>query len=158
METVRDYLLTVTSAALISGIAVGLLGKKDTLGAVIKMLAGIFVSLSVVGPWVNIRLDSLTDITDGFSLNASEAVDSGENSAREAMSKIIIEETRSYILDKAKELGAALTVEVTLNEADFPAPCAVKLSGNISPYGKQVLSEAIEKDLGIGTGEQTWIG
>lgn len=158
MEGIREYLLQVTAAALLCGVAVGFLGKKDTLGAVIKMLAGIFMALAVVGPWVDIRLDSLLDITENFSLSASAAAASGENSAREAMAEIIIEETRSYILDKAEELGATLTVEVTLNGEDFPAPCGVKLSGNISPYGKQVLSEAIEKDLGISTEEQTWTG
>ena len=158
MEAVREYLLRVTAAAVLCGIAAALLGKKDALGTAVKMLAGIFMALTVVGPWVNIQMDFLTDITEEISLSADELVSDGENSAREAMAEIIIEQTRSYILDKAEELGAVLTVEVTLDEAGSLTPCAVKLSGNISPYGKQVLSEMIEDDLGIGTEEQTWTG
>lgn len=158
MEAVREYLLRVTAAAVLCGIATGLLGKKDTLGAVVKMIAGIFMALTVVSPWVNIRLNALKDITSDISVSADDAVSEGEISAREAMAEIIIAETRAYILDKANDLGATLDVEVTLDADDSLTPCAVRLSGNISPYGKRVLSKMIEDDLGISTEEQIWTG
>ena len=59
-------------------------------------------------------------------------------------------------MDKAESLGAELTVEVTLSDDELMVPCAVKLSGAISPYAKKVLSDTIAKDLGIQVEEQIW--
>ena len=81
-----------------------------------------------------------------------------EESGQKEYSDIIKRRTAAYILDKAKNLGADLMVEVTLNDEIPPVPCAVRLRGIITPYAKKVLSETIFRDLGIKTEEQTWIG
>jgi len=158
MQAVREYLLQVTAAAVVCGIVTSLIGKNNTLGKVIQMLAGFFMALAVVGPWVNLRLDNIKDITSGFSDSADAFAEAGEASAKEAMAKIIKEKTEAYILDKAKKLGAELTVAVTLDEQDHCAPCAVTISGSVSPYARQVLSDLLEEDLGISTEDQKWTG
>jgi hypothetical protein len=50
-----------------------------------------------------------------------------------------------------------LAVEVVLSEDEIPIPVAVSLAGNVAPYAKSLLSEAISKDLNIPKENQTWI-
>ena len=158
MDAIRQYLLTVLTAALICSITVTLLGKKGALAGTVKLLSGVFMAVTVMAPLGNIHFDNLTDFTTGFDIQASEAALEGENSAREAVSQIITQRTRAYILDKAKAMGASLTVEVVLDDRMPPVPCGVVLSGSISPYSRKLLSELIETELGIGTEAQTWTG
>lgn len=157
MEAVREYLVSVTAAAIFCGVLTKLPWGKGTVAGLVKMAAGIFMALAVVAPWTQLRLDDFSNFTAGVESAAEEAAASGEISARNAMSQIIQTQTAAYILDKAESLGAELTVEVALDSGDIPAPCSVKITGNISPYAKAVLSEYIRDQLGIDRGEQTWI-
>lgn len=156
MEAIREYLIGVTAAALVCALVTRLQGK-GTVGAVIRLMAGLFMALAVVSPWLDIRLDGLVDFTSDLQLEADALAAQGENSAREAMAEVITGQTRTYILDKAASLGASLTVEVALTAQELPVPRAVTLRGSISPYAKQELSAYIAVNLGIGTEAQTWI-
>lgn len=158
MDEIRAYLLRITAAALLCGILTKILGKKGMLTTTVKLITGVFMALTVVGPLVSIRLDTLDEFTEGISYDASAAVAEGEISAMETMSEIIKQQTQAYILDKAETLGAQLSVEVILSEDTPPVPCAVRITGKISPYGKSVLSAYINDDLGIGVEDQIWTG
>ena len=158
MDAVRGYLLSVISAALCCGILTGILGKKGICGGTVKFLCGIVMILVIVSPILNVRLKNFTEFFDDMSFEAGAVTAFGQESATDAYGDIIKSRTAAYILDKAKSLGAELTVEVTLSEVVPMAPCAVRLSGAISPYAKKVLSDTIARDLGIKTEEQTWTG
>lgn len=156
MQAIREYLLSVTAAAILCGIATSLLGKKGMIGTTIQLLAGVFMILTVVGPFVNIRFERMLNFSDVLADEADMYVASGEKSARETMSEIIKAQAEAYILDKAETLGVQLSVEVTLSQEQIPVPVSVNLSGNVSPYARQVISEMIEENLGIGTEDQIW--
>lgn len=158
MDGVRGYLIRLTAAAIVCGIVTGVLGKKGTLGAVIQLLAGVFMVITIVSPWTKIRLNGFGEYFDSLSLEAASAAADGENTARETLADIIKSETEAYILDKADSFGATLTVEVILDDAAVPAPCGVRISGSISPYGKSELSRIIEEDLAIALEDQIWTG
>ena len=151
------YLLSLITAALLCGIATSLLGDKGTLGTVIKFLAGIYMTLSIVAPWGQLRLGELTSLKDQITADSERVSLSGQNAARDAMADSIIASTKSYILDKADSLGVQLTVEVLLDDSAIPVPSGVRIRGNISPYNKEKLSTIIETDLGIPTEAQIWI-
>lgn len=157
MDAIREYILSVTASAVLCGIVTALIGKKGMPGTAMKLLCGIFMALTVVGPWVDIRLDGLLELSSEAAQSADAYAASGENSAAAAMADIIKEQTTAYILDKAEALGVQLTVEVALSSDDIPVPTAVCLYGNVSPYAKKVLTERLEEDLGIPSEEQTWI-
>ena len=153
MET---YLLRLTTAALVCGVVTAFFGKKGTFGGVIQLLAGLFLTLNILSPWIQLRLDGWTDLLQNFSVSADTLGQSGENAAREAMAKRITAETEAYILDKARALQVSLTVDVILDDSGIPAPCGVRISGQVSPYAKGVLSDFMEKELGIPRKEQLW--
>lgn len=156
MEAIREYLLGVSAAALVCGIATKLI-RKGMIGSVVKLMAGVFVALAVAAPLVEIRLDALSDLTLDAQTDAAQVAADGENSARQAMAQIISQKSAAYILDKAEALGASLTVEVTVSADGYPVPCSVELAGRVSPYAKSVLAAYISDQLGIDTEEQTWI-
>ncbi len=158
MEGITAYLLRIIFAALVCGIVTGLLGNKDTLGRTVRLIAGVFMSLTLISPWTDLKMKDLTKYFDNVSFAADSNAAHGENLAREELEAIIKGQTRAYILDKAKSFGADLTVEVILNSSDIPAPCGVRITGEISPYGKNRLRQIIAEDLAIALEDQVWSG
>ena len=153
MEPIREYLLSVTAAALICGVVRGFAGKGGATAKLLKLLCGIFLAVTVIRPVVNIKLDDFYDFTDRLSAEGEMAVAMGEEMASDEMKRIIKEKAEAYILDKAKLLGAEIQVEVFLEDL---VPAAAVMSGNISPFAKSSLSESIYKDLDIPAEEQIW--
>ena len=158
MESVRGYLLSITVAALCCGILSSVLGKKGLTGSTVKFLCGIVMLLTVVGPLLDIQIGDLENSFKGLSQEANSITAFGQETALKEYAGIIKERTAAYILDKAESLGAELTVEVTLSDDDLLVPCAVTLSGTVSPYAKKVFTKTIVKDLGIQEEEQIWTG
>ena len=158
MESVREYLLGVTTAALCCGILTTILEKKGMCGSTVKFLCGIVMILAVVSPLLNLQLSNLQGAFHDLSLETGAVTAFGQETALKEYADIIKGRTAAYILDKAESLGAELTVEVTLCDEEPLAPCGVKLSGAISPYAKKVLSDTIVRDLGIDAEEQIWTG
>ena len=156
MDAIGEYLLDVIGAALICTVITALAGKSATLSAMIKLLTGVFLTLTLVSPLMRIRIPETDAVFDDFTLQAETITASAENSSRAQLSKIIKSKTEAYILDKAKQMGAEITVQVTLDQSNLPQPAAILVSGRISPYAKKQLSSIIEEDLGICTEAQTW--
>lgn len=156
MEGIRTYLLQITAAAMLCGIVTGILGKKGLLGTTVKLIAGVIMTLAVVSPWLDLRIDNFDSFLDGISLDASAAVAEGEISAANTMKTIIKERTQAYILDKAETLGTQVAVDVYLTDDAVPVPTGVRVSGKYSPYAKSVLSAYIADDLGINLEDQIW--
>ena len=157
MESIKQYVISVTAAAIVCGVLNTML-KKGGMHALVKLLCGFILAFTFLNPIGKLELMSLPDNSKPEYPSGSDMAQEGELYARNSIAEIIKEQTRAYILDKANELGATLDVEVTLDADDSLTPCAVRLSGNISPYGKRVLSKMIEDDLGISTEEQIWTG
>lgn len=153
MEGVRDYLLSVTAAALICGSVGCLAGKNGGISRLMKLLCGMFLAAAVIRPVVDVKIDDLSIFTDRLSVDAELAVARGEEMASDEMKRIIKEKSETYILDKAKLLGADITVEVILEDV---IPAGVTLTGNISPFAKTSLAASIAQDLGIPLEEQVW--
>ncbi len=157
MDGIREYLIRLTAAALVCGIVTSLVGKKGSIGSVIKLLVGIFMMMTIVSPWMRIRFDSLESYFEDISTHAQVLVDEGENAVRDDLATIIKEKTQAYILDKANSFGAELTVEVSVDGSELPVPNVVRISGSISPYGRKQLESIITQELGIALEDQIWI-
>lgn len=154
MTAIREYLLSVTAAAVLCSIVNSLAARTGTASGAVKMLTGIVLALAVISPLMNISLDSVNTFADGVEAEADAVVASGENYAQEAMADIITTRVQAYILDKAKALGAQIEVTVQLDRSNMPAGATI--SGSVSPYARKALSEIIAQDLGIPTEAQIW--
>lgn len=153
MEAIKEYLLSVTAAALICGILNGLTNNKGSIHKIIKLLCGLFLAASVIKPAVDVRIDDVYRFTEDLTVSSDLAVAQGEKMAADEMKRIIKEKTEAYILDKAKALGAEIAVDVTLGDY---IPERVTIVGDVSPFVKSSLSESITQELNIPSEEQIW--
>ncbi len=156
MDGLSEYLLGVCAAALICAVVTGLLGKKGSMGTGIKFVCGCFMLLTVLSPLTGLQLRGVNYMFTDVSAEADTLRESGENSARNQLTAIITEQTQAYILDKAEDLGASITVQVQCSVDELPVPSSVQISGTVSPYAKKRLTDIITEDLGIRKEELTW--
>ena len=156
MDGIREYLLGVCAAGILCATVSGMLGKNGMVSAAGKMLTGMFMLVTLLSPLMNLRLTPLDRLLGDVQQQADILAAQGENSARQALKDRIKERTEAYILDKARSYGASLSVSVTVSDDDLPVPRSVRLTGHISPYGKQQLTDVIRQDLGIPTEAQQW--
>ena len=157
MNGIREYLLTVTAAAIVCSIAKHLAGDKSTAGKITKVVSGIFLTITVISPIKEFQLSKIDGLFDDYRIMAYETAQSGADMANAAMGDIIKEKTEAYILEEAKKMGVDISVEVKLSESEPPKPDQAIITGIVSPYKKNVLSQYISDNLGISREKQKWI-
>lgn len=157
MEAVREYLLSVTAAALLCAVACHLIPDSGQSRKLVKLLCGIFLCFTVIRPVAGIELREFDFFTEEIMSRGDAAVEEGEDYADSALRRHIIEQTSAYILDKAKSFGAEPGVLVELSMDDPPVPYAVTMEGAFSPYVKSKLTQIIAAELDIPKERQTWI-
>ena len=153
MELIKEYLLSITAAALICGVISSLTSKNASISKLMQLLCGLFLAITVIRPIVEVQLDNIDSFTDLLEVDGEIAASTGREMAAEEMKRIIKEKTEAYILDKAKSLGAEIEVEVTLE--DF-VPTGAIITGSVSPFARSSLITSISQDLGIPPEGQIW--
>ena len=156
IEQIRSYLLGLLAAAIICAIVTAIMGEKGPNATLTKLITGLFLAFTLIKPVVSVDLSGLINWTNRYDDIASDAVAAGESQNRKALSELIKQRTRSYILDKAQALNTALEVEVTLSDDEIPIPVKVRLAGKVSPYAKGRLQAMLEEELGIEKENQIW--
>ena len=156
MEAVRQYLISVTAAAIVCSIINRVIGKTGTYAAIVKLITGLFLVFTVISPFAKLQITDLPAYMDSLTVDADLVVMDGQQAARDAVTEIIKAEAEAYILDKAAALDLTVEAEVIVSDTDIPQPCAVTLRGSASPYAKQRLQQLIANDLGIPEEKQTW--
>jgi hypothetical protein len=141
---------------MIGMIVTALLKEHPTVRMLAQLLCGLFLVYTAVRPLPMLRLPSLSGAVSYYSGQAEKAVKQGEKLGDETLRKSIKDRTCAYILDKAQWLEADLQVEVELSDEDIPVPKTVSITGKVSPYAKEKLSEMMEKELGIKVENQKW--
>lgn len=154
MDSVKSYLLSVICGAIACALVSGLADKKGTIGALMKLITGVFLVFTVISPIASLEIEELSLFTADLQEEAAAAAALGQEISEESLAAYIKEEAEAYILDKATSLNAALTAEVTLGEDLQPE--SVILSGEISAYAKFRLETILEEDLGISKENQLW--
>ena len=154
MQALKEYLLSVTAAAMVCSLVRRLLAGKGSAEATGKILAGIFMALTVLSPLTQLHLPEWSELP--FSCEAQAAVSRGQEQARKELAAGISQRVEAYILQKAADLQADLTVEVVLSDDPIPVPVQVCLRGHIAPHARQKLQTMIRQDLGIDKENQLW--
>ena len=149
----KSYILSICAAAIIAAI-LGTLAGDGSGGKLVRMLSGLFLAVTVLAPLVELELPSPTAWIEDFTREGRDAAQYGKEKALEYSSAIISAEVEAYILDKAAQLGADVTVAVTLDDSGMPE--AVTLTGKVSPLAREELSRWLEEELGIGEEAQVW--
>ena len=122
MQALGNYLLRIVAAALLLGAAGQLVrGKRGK--QMLRLCGGLCMALVVLVP-----LPSLASLAGSNSLSdallASEPAAENLAQVREELGKLISQQTEAYILDKARSLGASVTVKVSLEPLGGLITCA----------------------------------
>lgn len=156
MHPIGEHILGITAAAIIGALLIKLSGEQGSNGGIIKLLCGVFLLLTIIQPLDQINWNTITTSQLDFGAEAKQLALQGEMLSRNSMRQIIKEQCEAYILDKAKDMGIELAVNVQLSNEDVPVPEAVFLNGRISPREKDRLSSIIEQGLGLSKEDQKW--
>lgn len=156
MGDVTRYILTVCSAAIVCSVVKSLTVKKGPTSELIHMMCGIFLAVTAVSPLMNIRITNISSFTRSYQWDAEQIAADAQQEAQTTMNEIIINQTQAYIMDKAASLNAVIDVEILLSDDSPRIPCGAVISGNISPYAKNRLTEILESELGIAREAQQW--
>ena len=156
MNNISGYVVGVICAAILCAVINQWSEKKGTHGALLKMLTGVFMTITLVSPLLDFDITGVDRRFSWITADAEAAAQSGQILAKDSMAEIIKTQCEAYILDKAAFWELNLSVEVTLSESDPPIPNGVVLEGNVSPYAKNQMTNWIVEELGISEAHQVW--
>lgn len=156
MGALKELVISVSAGGIIAALISGFFGDKTLTGRLIHLLTGLFLTLVVLQSVLSVELEDYSSYFQSFRLEGEAVTEQGSALARDSMGDIIKTNTETYILDKAKMLGAQLEVEVTLN--DDHMPLLVRLEGAVSPYTRSRLQQMMEDELAVAKENQHWIG
>ena len=155
IDSIRSYMITVMSAAAICTVINKITEKQGAVSAVIKIISGLFLAISVLSPVLNISFEPVWEYFDNIHEESSYISDVGIAEVNTEKEGIIKSTLEAYILDKAKTLG--LSIEVTMELNNEMIPVGVKIHGSASPYAKRQLEAFIADTLGIPKEDQSWM-
>ena len=154
MTDFRQYVLSMTAAALLGGILLSCVpegsGRK-----ILRLVCGILLTVTALKPLGQLRLPNLDAMSGEYRQQAEAAVAVGQEMARLEAREGIHKALEAYILDKAAELGVDVTPEVFTDESGIPV--SVRLEGDVSSGMRQKIQTIITNDLGIPGEAQKWI-
>lgn len=156
MAAIAEYLLSVTAAGILCAIVRNILKDNHSSGKIIQTVSGVFMVITIFAPIINFEMDDFEDYFQNFRYSSEEVSGEGVEMALDAMTEIIKQQTESYILEKAKSMGIDIDVDVTISDAYPPVPKEVILSGNVSPYKKNIITDYICSNFEISEENQKW--
>lgn len=153
MEAVRAWLTSVVLVSVLLSAAQSLI-PPGTVRKAAGFTGGLILLLVLLRPVLGADLDRLALDFSDYQTAVEERQAELADTQTEAMASIIAEQTEAYILDKAGELGAEVTVRVeTRTGGDgVPVPWSAELAGARS----EALASALETELGIPAERQVW--
>lgn len=148
MGALREWLLSVTAAAILCALAQGLIppGPVRRVG---RLTAGLVMAAALLAPLASLRGVEPEQWLESWQ--PQEEVQGLEEQRDETMKSIIEEECSAYIVDKAAQLGAVCEVQVVCSsegEGVF-LPWQITVTGDLPPGQQQQLTQQIQEDLGV---------
>lgn len=157
MFEIRKYIISIITVSLISSLAIGITNKMGIIGGLIKLLTGLFLTLTVISPLFHSSVFDLPQYFHSIALDTEKIIGQGQEFLNSEQMRFIKDRTETYILSKAASMGAELEVDIILSDISPNIPTGITISGDVSPYLKQKLQQIITNDLGIQEASQVWI-
>ena len=156
MSVLQRYLLAVTAAALAVSL-VRAVPQNRSIGRIVDLIGGVIVLIVLLRPVLSLSVHDLDSFFSEFRPDDAlidEAVSAGEKES----ARLITEQTRAYILDKARALGAEVTVQIELAALSehYQYPYRVTLRGRWTAQQRKALGDYLFQALGIPEERQIW--
>ena len=148
MELLRAWLTGITAAAILCALANSLMPE----GAVRRggKLACGLVEVEALSPG---------DLLDDYQAQAAIQTQELEEERNTALKSIIEQEFAAYIVDKAAQMGAACTAQITcrLGEDGVFLPQSAAVQGSFTPQQQEDLARILEEELAIPRARQSFL-
>jgi len=154
MGSWKQYVFSLIVCALSCGIISQIISDTKR-KALMHLVCGTVLAISILRPLSKINLEELLYIPSLNQISADHYIADGEKTATEARARYIKASCETYILDKAKTLGADVMVQISLNEDLLPV--FVEMRGEADPNVQMELQKILTTDLGIPKENQKWI-
>ena len=157
-ELIRQWIIAVTCAAMLAAILQTLLPKGGT-GAAGRLAGGLLLLIATVQPLLSLDYDSLAQSMTQLRLEEYRSDQELAEANSSLLEELIEQETRSYILDKAEELGVVCQVRVTAwtESGDYPVPDGLEITGDLTQGEQAALTRVIAAELAIPAEQQYYV-
>lgn len=150
MDFLRDWLIGITTAAIILALADSLMpeGSVKRIG---KFAGGLLLMLAILKPLLSLDYEVLAGSLANYRYEVQE-YSTSLGIENERLKKIIIEDrTGAYIHDKAVDLGinCTVTVQCHMNENEQLYPALVTVYGDMTQGQREELMRIIEAEIAI---------
>ena len=154
MDSIRDYLLSVSFAALICTLTVTLAGEKSFASKMVKLLSGVFLATVVLKAVVEFPVADRKAFESNILEKSYDAVEEGERYARDSFDAMAASSAQRIIQEEAEKLGCLLDVTVFW-ESDSPKE--IQFRGPVSPYAKSRITQWIAENMELSGEALIWI-
>lgn len=156
MDGLKQYVISLIGAALICSVIKCFLGRNGTIVAIIHVVCGLFLAITVFAPVLDIQIPNFASYVEPILNAANDISQEAAESTKDEMAVIIKDEIRTYILKKASAHNMDVDVEVNLDDEKL-IPGDIVIKGLVSPYNKTVLNHYIQETLGIPEENLQWV-
>jgi len=150
----RDYFYNILVCILIISILAQIVTSTKQ-KQLMRLISGIFLAISIFTPLAQINWSSLLSVSSLPAFYAAPYIAEGKKTALETQKTVIKDTCESYILNKAKSLGADIIIELSLNEELLPVFAEIYSETDLSIQIQ--LQKILTEDLGIPKEHQIWI-
>ena len=157
MTDLGQSVLSIICASMLAGIVTSML--PDSVGGeLIRLLCGLFITVTILTQIRNMDVEVWQEPYWQLAAQAQIQTQEGEMQAEDQLRAVIKESCESYILDKAKDIGICIGVDIGLSEEDIPIPVNVTILGSVTEEAKEILQEILIQEMGIQKEDQLWSG
>lgn len=159
-EFAGEWVRGIAGAALVCAAAM-VLTPKGRVKNVLKFICGIVLLCSMLNPIIKRNFQFLSMDMSQYRIKADEIAQDAQQSQNNLSRTIIENKLKAYILDKAKSLDAEIqdvSVSVKWGDEGCWYPYEARLRCNIPQKEMNLISNAIESELGIPKERQYWSG
>lgn len=122
---------------------------------ILRLLCGILLAISILCPFTRVNPEELLKLSK-WDLTEGEAyIAEGEKMAAQEKMDSIKTACETYILNKARTLGAEIQADISLDE--WGIPVFAELQGKADANVRLQLETVLTTDLGIPKESQKWI-
>lgn len=149
MQAIKEWLLAVLAASLLTGAAQALM-PKGAVSQVGKLACGLVLFLAVVSPVLGARYLELNELLEQYARELALAEEETAQVSKNLTSSFIDRETDAYIQGKTEELGLSCEVEVLWDwSGEVPEPSEAIVTGKLTQDERETLAQALSQDLAI---------
>ena len=149
LELIRQWLVGITCAAMITALAEGL-SPPGAVRKIGRFTGGLVLLIAVLKPIAAVDGQALSRALAEYRLDLSTYSTRLEEENSALMKSIIEEQSAAYIVDKAEQLGLSCQVKVEADASgQWPIPWTVTVIGPLEGTEREALIRQIQADFGI---------